>query len=367
MKFQCLINNLKEGIIHAERLVSKSQSLPVLNGIYLGTEKDKIKIRATNLETALEIDFSGKIIEPGSLVVPAKILSSFLSNTSEEQITIESQRNNLCVKTKNTEVLLHGYNPEDFPIFPKFDSENSFTINSLEFRDSVISVLPAASQFDIKPELNSIFFRLFKNTLKIAATDSFRLAERVINNKYLHSDKLVSFLVPSRAIAELLKLMTQDEDIKISVSKNQVTVTSTNYKFISRLTEGLFPEYEQVVPKKFEVTAVVKKSDFTKHLKLAGVFVNKSSEVVFEFLPSKKQIKIFTSQPDIGEYKSAVDASIQGQELNLKFNWKYVWDGISQINNEYILLNTNSSQSPLLICGKGDTSYSYLVMPMRGI
>ena len=136
---------------------------------------------------------------------------------------------------------------------------------------------------------------------------------------------------------------------------------------ISRLTDGKFPDYEQIIPKKFNATAVAKKSDILSHIKLAGVFVGKLNELSLAFNPAKKAILLNTSHSDVGEHSSIVPATAQGESIAAKFNWKYLLDGISQINNEYVEFNMNSDQSPLLIKGKGDASYLYLVMPMRGV
>lgn len=366
MKIQCLNKNLKSAVSIAERNVSKNQTLPILGSVFLDAEKDRIKIKATNLETAIEIVLSGKIHESGSVVIPAKTLSMFLSNISDDQITLQSQKNNLFVKTNNIETLIRGYPLDDFPIFPKIDTLEIFNIPSPELKNGISSVAIATSTSDIKPELSSIFFNIFKNTIKIAATDSFRLAEKTIVSKNLRTDKSISFLIPQQGAQEILKLLDEDEDIGIGVNKNQIVLSSGNYKFISRLTDGKFPDYEQILPKTFKTTAVVKKSDILSNIKLASVFVGKLNDVTLVFNPNKNAIFINISHSDIGEHSANINASIQGDSVAIKFNWKYLLDGISQINSEYVEFNLNNDQSPMLIKGKGDASYIYLAMPMRG-
>ena len=367
MKIQCLNKNLKDAVVIAERNTSKNQTLPILNSILLEANKDKIKIRATNLETAVEVVVSGKIQEIGILAVPAKTISSFLANIGDEQIILQTQKNNLFIKTSAIETTIRGYPPEDFPIFPKLESPETFTLTSPELRQGLSSVAIASSMSDVKPELASIFFSIFKNTIKIAATDSFRLAEKNFVLRKLRAEKMLSFLIPQRAVGEILRLVENDENIEVGVNKNQIIFLGPNYKFISRLTDGKFPDYEQIIPKKFNATAVVKKSDILSHIKLAGVFVGKLNELSLAFNPAKKAILLNTSHSDVGEHSSIVPATAHGENIAAKFNWKYLMDGISQINNEYVEFNINSDQSPLLIKGKGDASYLYLVMPMRGV
>ena len=367
MKIQCLNKNLKDVVVIAERNTSKNQTLPILNSILLEANKDKIKIRATNLETAIEINVFGKIQETGILTIPAKTISSFLVNIGDDQIILQTQKNNLFIKTNTIETTIRGYPPEDFPIFPKLESPETFTLTSPELRQGLSSVVIASSVSDIKPELASIFFSIFKNTIKIAATDSFRLAEKNLVLKKMRAEKMLSFLIPQRAVGEILRLLENDEDIEVGVNKNQIIFSGSNYKFISRLTDGKFPDYEQIMPKKFNTTAMAKKSDILSHIKLAGVFVGKLNELSLTFNPTKKAILLNTSHSDVGEHSSTVAAAVQGESIVAKFNWKYLLDGISQINNEYVEFNINSDQSPLLIKGRGDASYLYLVMPMRGM
>jgi len=207
MKIQCLNKNLKDVVVIAERNTSKNQTLPILNSILLEANKDKIKIRATNLETAIEINVFGKIQETGILTIPAKTISSFLVNIGDDQIILQTQKNNLFIKTNTIETTIRGYPPEDFPIFPKLESPETFTLTSPELRQGLSSVVIASSVSDIKPELASIFFSIFKNTIKIAATDSFRLAEKNLVLKKMRAEKMLSFLIPQRAVGEILRLL----------------------------------------------------------------------------------------------------------------------------------------------------------------
>ncbi|KKT29722.1 DNA polymerase III subunit beta [Candidatus Giovannonibacteria bacterium RIFCSPLOWO2_12_FULL_44_25] len=366
MKLQCIINNLRNGIVIAERSAAKNQTLPILNSVFIDAEKDVIKLKSTNLETALEIIIPGKIIESGSIVVPAKILSSFLSNINDDQIMLQTNRNNLFIKANNIETTIQGYPKEDFPIFPQMNSQENFTMQARELKDGLSATIIAASISDIKPELSSVLFKIFKNTIKIAATDSFRLAEKTIISKKINKEKLISFLIPQKGVQEMLKLLDQDEILEIGINKNQFFLSGNRFKFISRLTDGKFPDYEQIMPKNFKTVAVSKKSDIVSHIKLASVFVGKLSDITFNFDPAKKAVLINAFNSDVGQHSAQINSMIQGESVEVKFNWRYLLDGISQIDNEYIEFNLNTPESPLLIKGKGDASYLYLVMPMRG-
>lgn len=367
MKINCLLENLKNAILSAERVTSKNQTLPVLSSVLIHADKDNIKIRSTNLEIALELTISGQIYEPGSVVVPAKALGLFLANLSGDYVLIESKKNNLYIKTKTTDTTILGYPQEDFPLFPKIDTFNTFNISGAEMKGAISSVILAVSLSETKPELASVFFNVFKNTIKIVATDSFRLAEKTITSKNFYSDKQIFFLVPQKTAQEILKLLDKNtNNIEFCANKNQLIVLFPGVKLISRLTEGNFPDYDQIIPKAFQTTTVIKKQEFLSSIKLAGVLSGRLNDVSISLQPEKKSIFISTSNHEAGDHLSAINASIQGEEIKLKFNWKYLLDGVSVIDNEYISLQSNNDQSPLFIKGKGDSSYFYIAMPMRG-
>jgi len=367
MKIQCLNQNIKDAVLISERSSSKNQTLPILNSLFLGVEKDKIKIRATNLETAIEMQISGKINESGSVVIPAKTFGLFLSNLNDEQITLESQKNNLLVKTKTANTVIRGFAPEDFPIFPKIEPQEKLSLPVGELIDGISSVAISISPNDTKPELNSMFFKIFKNTLKMAATDSFRLAEKIITSKNISLEKMVSFLVPQKSVLEILKIMSKEENIEFGINKNHLVLRAPNIKFISRLIDGAFPDYEQIIPKNFKTTAIVNKAEIVSNLKVAGVFTGKLNDVSLNFNKDENKIYISSSSGDAGEHNANISAQIQGENITSKFNLRYIMDGVSQINQEYISFNLNGADLPMLVKGKNDASYSYIVMPMRGI
>lgn len=365
MKIQCIVQNLKEAISNAERNTSKNQTLPILGSLMIKADNNGIKIYATNLETAIEINVSGKVIENGVVVVPAKTLGAFMTGVSSEHVVLQSQKNNLFIKTNYTETTVLGYNPEDFPIFPKTEPIAIYSLDPIELRSGISSVVVACSSSDLKPELNSVFFKIFKNTIRIVATDSFRLAERILTYKDLHSDKQISFLVPQKSIIEIIKILENSDDVEFGICKTQVVLKTKNIKFISRLVDGNFPDYEQIIPKSFKITAVSKKNDVLCNLKLSSAFLGKLNEIEFLLNPTKKHLFISTSNPALGEHSSITESSIQGDLLKLKFNWKYLLDGILQVNNDLVVFNLNNENSPMLLKGKGDGLYFYLVMPMK--
>lgn len=378
MKISCIGKYIREAVSIADRVTTKTQSLPVLNSICIEAAKNELIIRSTNLETAIEIKIPAKVEQSGTLVVSGKTLGAFLSHLVNETVFFENQKENLFIKTDKTQTTLRGFSSEEFPLFPKIEPTISFTIPTEELRMGIHRAIVAVSTSDIKPELASISWKLFKNTGKFSATDSFRLSEHTILSKKISFDSDISFLLPSPAAHELVRLLenntkgdtislSNEKDVMIELNKNQIVIYNKSIRFISRLTEGVFPDYEQIIPKKFSTEIIIAKDLLLQHIRFASVFVGKLNDITLSFEPQKKHVTIQASNPDVGDHMAHMEASLQGDEGNAKFNWRYLYDGINNIPTEYVTLGFNGDQSPLLIKGKGDQSYLYLAMPLKGL
>lgn len=367
MKVICNTKVLKEAVMIAERNTSKNQTLQVLSCLFIeASEQNKLKIKSTNLEIAVEINIPAKIESIGSIVLPAKNLSMFISNISEENIAIQNQNNNIFIKTKSTQTVLKGLNTEDFPLFPKIGEITPVLFDGLEIKDSLSNVVVSSSLSDIKPELASIYLRFFKNSVKFAATDSFRLAEKTMVSKENYSDKMSSILIPQKSVSEIVRIIQQDK-ITIGFNKNFLVLDTGQVKFISRLVDGVFPDYDQIIPKNFKTNVLVKNEDFVRSIKIASALSGRLNEITLKFNPQKNLISFYTSNSDVGEHNSDVEAEITGEEVKVKYNWKYLFDGVSQVKSDYLSLGLNGDNLPMIIKGKGDNSFLYLAMPMRGI
>ena len=367
MKIICDTKVFKEAVSIAERNTSKNQTLQILGSLLISSDKqNKVKIKSTNLETAVEITIPAKVEKEGSLVVLAKNLNSFVSNILDESLVIQNQNNNIFIKTKSTETVLKGLNPEDFPLFPKIGEITPVLFDGLEIKDSLSNVVVSSSLSDIKPELASIYLRFFKNSVKFAATDSFRLAEKTMVSKENYSDKMSSILIPQKSVSEIVRIIQQDK-ITIGFNKNFLVLDTGQVKFISRLIDGVFPDYDQIIPKNFKTNVLVKNEDFVRSIKIASALSGRLNEITLKFNPQKNLISFYTSNSDVGEHNSDVEAEITGEEVKVKYNWKYLFDGVSQVKSDYLSLGLNGDNLPMIIKGKGDNSFLYLAMPMRGI
>lgn len=377
MKVVCSTKLLKEAIAIADRNTGKNQTLPILQAVLFSTEKNTLSIRATNLETAIELSIPCKIEEQGSVVVSAKVVSSFLSNITDDEISIQDKKENVFIKTKSTETTIRGYSAEDFPLFPQIEHTHSLSVPAGSLKEGLQVASIAVSPSDMKPELASVCVKIFKNTIKFAATDSFRLSEQQEIMQNINFQEQISLLIPQSTVIELLRLLdaiqqpesllgAEDKDVILYFNKHQFVLKNKTIHFISRLTEGNFPDYDQIIPKQTKTEIVVKRHDILSAIKLASVLSGRLHELSLSFSP-KKGITLRTSSQDTGDHTSELPATIQGDEITVKFNWRYLVDGIAQSKTEYVYFSLNGEQSPIIIKNKGDNSYIYLAMPMRNI
>lgn len=374
MKLICLKNHLKEAIGLCEKITGKNLSLPILNNILISAESNRsLKFIATNLELGIEVEIPAKIEKKGKITVAAGVVNNFISNFSgdassasgQENITFESQNNNLLISTQNSSTLIKGQSPEDFPIIPDINTDKHIMIPVNDFISGLKSVWYSCSFSNIKPEISSVFIFSGKKPITFVATDSFRLAEKKFNYSF---PELSPLLVQSRAVAEILRVFDGKEGkIKLSFDKNQINLELDNIKFISRLTEGVFPDYEQIIPKKFVTDVIVDKSIFINSLKTAGIFSGKLNELNIITGVKNNFLTLKTSSVDVGEHVVSIPAKITGDVIKITFNNKYIFDCLQYVLSSKILLRFAGEGKPLLITGAEDTSFQYLVMPMNSM
>ena len=364
MKILCFKKDLKEAVSICERISGKNLNLPILGNIMLDAEGKDLKITSTNLELGVEIIIPAKIENKGKITVPAGIFNSFLSNLSgSDQINLEVQNNNLIISTNNNSTLIKSQSADDFPNLPKLKVNNIFSIPVIDFISGLKMVFYSCATSTIKPEISSVYLYSNKtNMVTFTATDSFRLAEKKINYFF---DGLGPILVPFKTVVEIIRIFEgKDGKIDILFDKNQINIKKDNIIFISRLTDGIFPDYNQIIPKKFTADVIINKEFFINSLKISSLFSGKLNELNMAVNSEDGFFTIKTSNNESGENIAKIPAKITGESVKITFNHKYIYDCLPNINSEEIILRFSGEGKPLLITGAQDNTFQYLVMPM---
>jgi DNA polymerase-3 subunit beta len=364
MKIECGIEKIKNGISQAERVIGRNLTLPVLNSILLIASGKSLKLRATNLSLGIEIEIPAKVEKEGTIAISGVVLSNTFSNIFQnENIQLEDVEGNLLVKTKKNKIKLKGQPHEDFPTIPAVSGKN-FKIESKKLIEGIKSVYYSSSPSDIKPEISSVYIYSNEDKLVFVSTDSFRLAEKKIKVKDL--EEIEGILIPFKNVAEILRIFGElEEDIKVCFNKNQISFSSSNVYLTSRVIDGVFPDYRQIIPKESTTEAIVLKQELLNALKLSNIFSDKFNQVNVSIKPKEKIFELSSSNNDIGENKTYLDAAITGENVELGFNYKYFLDCFQSLSTDSISIKLGGATRPIVISPATDNSFTYLIMPMN--
>lgn len=365
MKIECIKEKLLQIISKTERITSKSSQLPILSCLLLEVKNNNLKIKATNMDLGIESVIPVKVEGDGVVAVLGSVFNNLISNIqNNKSIFLELINGNLQIKTEYSKTVIKSYPFEDFPTIPKVSDGLSFDLDSKKFIKGLKSVFFSSSLSGVKPELSSVYVYVNNNDLVFAATDSFRLAEKRI--RVVKGGVFFSVLIPFKNIPDIIRIFEDvDGDINTCLSKNQISFSYGNNYLVSRVVDGVFPDYKQIIPNDFKTEAIVLKQDLLSTLKISNIFSDKFNQVNIRIIPSKKIFEITTKNTHIGENINIIPASLSGDEIIVNFNYKYIADCLQSIDSDSISLSFCGVSKPLTIRGVSDKSFTYIVMPMN--
>jgi len=371
MKATVLRDNFKKGISVVERVTGKNQTLPILNNIFIKTEKNFLNLITTNLEIGIKYWVLAKITQEGDMIVPAKILSNFISTLSEEKISLTSKDTILYIEDENYKTQIKGLDSQEFPLIPEINNDDFIEIKSQPFCEALSQIIGFCSVGQARPEISGIYLEFQKDKLVMVSTDSFRLAEKIL---FLENPikKEYSFIIPQKTAQEIINVFNEEDKLRVYYSPNQILfesafkeVSHAKIQITSTLIQGEFPNYKDVLPKKCDTKINISKDELVKQLKIASLFSNKTNEIRLISNEKKKGVDIFSQNPDIGESQTFINAQMEGKDFNVSFNYKFLIEGISSIRSKNLIMDINGEDGPAVIRPVGDNTYLYLVMPIK--
>ena len=362
MKLEVSVDKLKNAVALASRIVGKNLSLPILSTILFKVSGKLLNIRSTNLSLGIEIEIPAKVFKEGVVAVSGDILNNIFSNINQNTVTLESLQGNILINSKNSNILVKSLPAEDFPTIPSV-SGKTFNINSNILINGIKSVHWSALVSDIKPEISSVYMWSENGQLVFVATDSFRLAEKRIKTK--NQEEIPGIILPFRNVVEIIRIFDGlDGEIKISYNKNQISFSCNGIYVTSRLIDGIYPDYRQIIPKEKTTETIVLKQDFLSALKIAGVFSGKFNQISLIARPREKNFFINSKSAEVGENHTRVDAALSGENIEVNLNLKYLMDCLPAISDDSIVIRFNGADKPILARGVSDSSFTYLIMPI---
>ena len=372
MKINILKEKLKEGVSIVERISQKSLTLPVLQNILFKTEKNFLKLSTTNLESAINWWNLVKVEKQGEICIPTRFLSNLLSFLPDKPIGLSVENFVMDLVCDNYKTKIKGINPEEFPIIPQLKEGQIIKVDNFSFCQALSQIINIPSVSTARPEISGIYFVFESNLIKMVATDSFRLAEKKIFVDTKISKKH-SLILPQSAAKEIVSVFGEKQGgLKICFSPNQILfeymMSETDHpeiQFISKLIGGEYPNYEEIIPKKYKTQVQIEKKELLNQIKSASLFSGKINEVKLRISPKNNKIEVLSQSPDLGEYKSFFTGDIKGDELFISFNHRFLIDGISEIKKDKLSFELTDKDGPAALSPLGDKDYLYIIMPIK--
>ena len=365
MKIRTTKEKIQSAILLTERIVGKKESLPVLSCILLDATKDGLFIRATNLEAGIEVQVPADIEEIGTVAVNAHVLSQTIRSITNEKVTLTIEDLNLLIESRGTKTLIKAVVHNEFPILSSKKENKGIIVSRIHFIQGLQSVFYAASPSMIRPELGSVYVSIQPQSILCVATDSFRLAERIITN--VTSKDSHDLLIPLKHAGELIHVLEHilNETIELIIDDSQMTILGDGVRYISRVVDAVFPNYKEIIPKKFTTEATILKSDFTEILRKARVFSGTDQHIGMHLYPSRKIFSATASNASVGEMSDSIDAALTGEDLDINFHIGYLSDCLSSITSDSITLGFSGVGRAVVVRSVSDTNFTYLVMPLN--
>jgi len=357
--------NFARALSAVGRVASTKTQLPILSNILLRTDGNRLLIAATNLEIATTQYIGAKIAKPGAITVPARLISEFVSSLPKDTIELKIVGENIHISSGKYHSIINGVIADDFPELPTINEEHSVTysINTEEFKQAVSQTIITTSSDSTRPVLTGVYWHSHDGWIYLAATDGYRLSER----RLVETKSEVAAIIPTQTLQEVLRTITDIPDtIDVLFDESQVRFRINEAEIISRLVDGNFPDYRQLIPAKSEINAVMNKSDFTRVTKIAGLFARESGGSVTVTLESDaKTVSLHSIASELGENTSELDADVDGSG-QVTLNSRYLTEALGVLDADKISFSFSGKLSPIILKSTAkDTNYFHVIMPLK--
>ena len=374
MKVSVLQENLAHGLGIVSRAVSPRSTLPVLANVLVATDEGRLRLSATNLELGITCWIGAKIEEEGSTTVPARTFTDLVSTLTDKQVamSLNVRTQTLNIRSGASVTDLKCIDSQEFPPMPVADFSNGLQINVADFKEMIRQVVFAASSDEARPVLTGVLFNVQGNTVTLAAADGFRLSVRKAELSS-SAPKPLNAIIPARALSELARIATDGEQVVsmvIPVGRNQVIFRMRDTELVSQLIDGAFPDYEQIIPRRWQTRLVVSTSSFGKACRQAEIFAREGSHIARLDIKSGSEmmpgvLEVSGQSEETGSNQNQVDASIEGPSLLIAFNVRFLREVLDVIHTPNVALEVTSDTSPGVIRPVGEENFVHVIMPMH--
>jgi DNA polymerase III subunit beta len=362
MKLTVTQENLSRALGTVSRIASNRGSLPILSNVLLRTQNNQLLVAATNLDVAISETIGAKIKTEGSVTVPARLMQDYVASLPSGTLTLEVTENKLRLTTEHHSSSINGTPADDFPEMPTIDKGDIVEIAGSSLKTALQQVLFAASNDDARPVLTGLYLHSLNGKLYAAATDSYRLAEKMITKL----EKEVSLLIPASSLQDVLRVMRDDtQSVSIHYDEQQARFSVGPVELVTRLIEGKYPDYRKLLPKEYQTTATLNRGDLQEITKVSSLFAREAAGgVTVTISEENKQVSIKSIASQVGENNAVADAEVSGDAV-ITMNSRYILDALSAFEGNKIQVNVNGKLDPCILTDPENDDYLHVVMPVK--
>ena len=384
MKFTCSQESLIHGIQIVQKGISNKIGLPIYNGILFEVNKDnKVHLFATDLEIGIDCYIPAQVIEDGAVVIPNRIISELIRKFPEGNIEVESKENNITtIKENNSVYKVLGFSADEFSNFPEIEIKSKIKLSQKILKDTIQKTIFSASRDENRSFLNGALFKIINNKIEVVTTDSHRLSLKTIPVPKIDENIIQEgeVIIPYRTLSELYKLLTDEKEVfvEINVGEKQIVFIlfpngqKNSIRIYSRLIEGQFPNYHQIIPKSFKTEIKINTDEFRNKMERISLFVREDLNTVKLKIENKEDVSekkceiiIKALSQNIGEAHETIICFKKGKDIIITFNSKYILDVLKIIKTKNIEIKFNDPLNPVIIHPEKDKNYLYILMPVR--
>ena len=381
MKISCTQENLNQGLFTVSHLAAKNITLPILNNILIQAKDNSIKLSATNLEIGISCVIRGKVEQDGEFTVQSRLLADYISLLPKERVdltapTAPDSDQVIGISCKNYTTKIKGQAATDFPVIPQIGKNNPYRLDYESFHQALNQVIFAVSLSETRPEISGVLFDFSDSQLVLAAPDSYRLAEKTLALAKKSNAKPKKIIVPAKTLQELQRILgsfkdpaaiSDIEEIEIYLSDNQILFILDNIELISRLVEGQYPDYRQIIPQNLNTQAVLDTRKLIKAAKTAGLFTRSGIyDIKLDFSPAQKELVATAANSQLGENTSRLSAEITGDNNATVLNYRYLLDGLQSLGSDQVQAGLVDGSNPFVLKPMGkNPDYLYIIMPIK--
>lgn len=362
MKLQVTQENLNKALGTVGRVANTRGTLPVLANVLIKTINNRLSIAATNLDIAITHYIGAKVAEEGAITVPARLMHDFVSSLPAGVINLKLDDYKLHIVTDQYQSVINGVSAEEFPVMPAIEGGKSWTVPAAELKKSLQQVVMAASSDEARPVLTGVLLHTFEGNLYMAATDSYRLAEKQLGTQSEDTE----LLVPVSAMQDLLRIVSDFEgEVSVTNDEQQVLFQVGDVELVARLIEGRYPDYRKLIPQNFAVNATLKRADLLNVTKVSSLFARESAgSITINVDETEQNLSIRSVASQLGENTATAAAKVTGTGA-ITLNSRYLLDALHALGGEEVVFAFNGKLEPIVIRDPAATDYIHIIMPLK--